>query len=194
MEAVAETEIRGCAARAQVGGALASNRVVMPRSPTIELEAAGRTLTLSSPDKVLFREGGETKLDLARYYLALEQPVLRALGGRPVLMQRYPDGAEGPSFFQKRVPQNAPDWLSTTVVSTPNGTPSNALVIVDLAHVLWAVNLGCLGLHVWPYRADDPEHADELRIDIDPQGSATFAMAREAALEARALLGELGLT
>ncbi len=94
--------------------------------------------------------------------------------GRPAMLQRFPEGAGGKSFFQKRVPSGAPDWLQTTVVTTPNGTTSNALVVADLAHVLWAVNLGCLGLHLWPYRADDPDHADELRIDLDPQPGTSF--------------------
>ena len=94
---------------------------------------------------------------------------MRAVAGRPVLMQRFPHGASGSSFFQKRVPDNAPEWLETTLVSTPNGTTSRALVAADLAHLVWAVNLGCLGFHVWPYRAADPDHADELRLDLDPQ-------------------------
>ena len=90
------------------------------------------------------------------------------MGGRPVLLQRFPNGASGKSFFQKRVPEKRPDWLATTTVSTPNGTESEALVIADIAHVVWAVNLGCLGFHVWPSKADDLDHADELRIDLDP--------------------------
>src|SRR5829696_2036719 len=115
------------------------------------------------------------------------------MGGRPVLMQRFPKGAGGPSFFQKRVPQNAPEWLRTTTVTTVNGTPSRALVIADMAHVVWAVNLGCLGFHVWPYHAIDPGHVDELRIDLDPQPGATFSMIREAAREVHALLDEVGI-
>src|SRR5207245_5891982 len=134
------------------------------------------------PGKVFFSERGETKLDLARYYLAVGEPLLRAAGGRPTLMQRFPNGAEGSSFFQKRVPESRPDWLETTIVSTPNGTESRALVLADLAHVLWAVNLACLGFHVWPSQAADPEHADELRIDLDPSPGVTFPMLREAAL------------
>ena len=104
-----------------------------------------------------------------------------AMGGRPVLMERYPDGVPGKSFFQKRVPASRPDWLRTTVVSTPNGTTSEALVIGDVAHVLWAVNLGCLGFHVWPSRASDPAHADELRFDLDPMPKVTFDEVRTAA-------------
>ena len=90
------------------------------------------------------------------------------MGGRPVLLQRYPNGASGQSFFQKRVPEKRPEWLQTTVVSTPNGTTSDALVIADIDHVLWAVNLGSLGFHVWPYHAATPDVTDELRIDLDP--------------------------
>jgi len=115
------------------------------------------------------------------------------MGGRPVLLQRFPNGAGGPSFFQKRVPEAHPEWLETAVVSTPNGTTSNALVVADLAHVLWAVNLGCLGFHVWPSHAADEEHADELRIDLDPSPGVTFSMVREAAHEVRALLDSLGV-
>ena len=165
----------------------------MARDDAEVLEIAGRELRVSSPGKVLFGERGETKLELVRYYLAIAEPLMRSIGGRPVLMQRFPRGAGGPSFFQKRVPENAPDWLSTTIVETVNGTPSRALVVADVAHVAWAVNLGCLGLHVWPHLAADLAHADELRLDLDPQPGTGFAEAREAARELRALLDELGL-
>ena len=107
-------------------------------------------------------------------------------------MERYPNGAGGTSFFQKRVPANAPEWLQTTTVQTPNGTPSRALVVADVAHLAWAVNLGCLGFHVWPYHAADPDHADELRIDLDPSPGVTFAMVREAAAETRRAAGRAG--
>jgi len=159
----------------------------------VAVEAAGREVTISSPGKVFFAEGKRTKLDLVRYYQAVEAPLLRALGGRPVLLQRFPNGAGGPSFFQKRVPDTAPDWLQTSIVSTPNGTTSRALVVADLAHVLWAVNIGCLGFHVWPSRAADPDHADELRVDLDPSPGVTFPMVQEAAREVHALLDEVGL-
>ncbi len=159
----------------------------------VTLQAGGREVAITSPGKVFFAERGETKLDLARYYQAVEAPLLRAMRGRPVLLQRFPSGAGGPSFFQKRVPDSRPEWLETTIVSTPNGTTSRALVVADLAHVLWAVNLGCLGFHVWPSRAVDPEHADELRIDLDPTPGVTFAMVQEAAHEVHALLDEVGV-
>jgi DNA ligase D len=159
----------------------------------IELEIDEHSVRISSPTKVLFPERGETKLDLVKYYLAVAAPITRTIGGRPVLMERHPHGATGSSFFQKRVPDNAPEWLTTTIVSTPNGTTSRALVAADLAHIAWAVNLGCLGFHVWPGRADDPEHADELRIDLDPQPGVDFDDARIAARDVKALLDELGI-
>jgi DNA ligase D len=161
--------------------------------PAVTLDLDGHEVTITSPDKVFFEHHGETKLDLVEFYVAVAEPLMAAMGGRPVLLQRFPNGASGTSFFQKRVPKDIPPWLETTVVSTPNGTTSNALVAADIAHVAWAVNLGCLGFHVWPSRADDPEHADELRIDLDPTPGVDFPMIREAAFVLRELLGELGL-
>jgi DNA ligase D len=157
------------------------------------LEVAGRAVTVTSPDKVFFSERGESKLDLVRYYLAVEEPLMRVVGGRPTLMQRFPHGAGGSSFFQKRVPESAPEWLQTTIVSTPNGTTSRALVLADIAHVVWAVNLACLGFHVWPYLHDRPGVADELRLDLDPQPGVDFDGVRAAAAELRSLLDELGM-
>ena len=159
----------------------------------VELEVAGRTVRVTSPSKVYFGARGETKLDLVRYFLAVGDPVMRAIGRRPVLMERFPDGAGGKSFFQKRVPKGAPDWLETATVATVNGTESDALVALDLAHIVWAVNMGCLGFHAWPSRYDDLGHADELRIDLDPQPGVAIATLREAAREAHALLDEVGL-
>ncbi|MFI5607912.1 non-homologous end-joining DNA ligase [Amycolatopsis sp. NPDC051903] len=159
----------------------------------VTLDVDGVELTISSPDKVYFPERGETKLDLVRYYQAVAGPLLDRLGGRPVLLERYPDGAGGKSWFQKRVPKTAPSWLTTTVVSTPNGTTSDALVAADLAHVLWAVNQGCLGFHVWPNRAAALEIADELRIDLDPSPGIGFPQLREAAWLVRAFLEEVGI-
>jgi DNA ligase D len=165
----------------------------MAASEVEVVEAAGREVRITSPGKVFFPQRGETKLDLVRYYLAISEPLLVAMGGRPVLMQRFPEGAGGPNFFQKRVPKDIPDWLQTTTVSTVNGTPSRAMVAADVAHVVWAVNLGCLGFHVWPNLAIDPGHADELRLDLDPQPGTGFAEAAKAAVELRTLLEELGI-
>ncbi len=163
-------------------------------SDAIELAIAGQAVRVTSPDKVYFTTRGETKLDLIEYYLSVADPLLEALGGRPTLMERFPDGASGKSFFQKRVPKGAPEWLHTTTVETPNGTPSNALVLDDMAHVAWAVNMGCLGFHQWPYLADSPEITDELRIDLDPMPGTSFAMVRAAAIEVKALFDELKIT
>jgi DNA ligase D len=157
------------------------------------IEVGGRTLEISSPDKIYFPELGATKFDLASYYVEMAAPLTVTAVRRPAMLQRFPEGAGGSSFFQKRVPQNAPSWLHTTDVVTPNGTKSNALVVADVAHVLWAVNLGCLGLHLWPYQAGDPAHADELRIDLDPQPGVSYDAVRVAAAHVRALLEELGL-
>jgi len=157
------------------------------------VDAGGREVRVTRPDKVYFPALGATKLDLVTYYLTVADHLLNTAGGRPALLQRFPDGATGKSFFQKRIPTGAPDWLQSTIVSTPNGTTSNALVIADIAHVVWAVNYGCIGLHLWPYRADDPDHADELRIDLDPTKGIGFDEVRHVALLCRDFLVELGL-
>ncbi|MBF6327981.1 non-homologous end-joining DNA ligase [Nocardia transvalensis] len=181
-------------------------------SKSIDVEADGRSVAISNPDKIYFSKRGETKLDLVRYYQAVAEPLLRAIGNRPLMLERYPDGAGGKSWFQKRVPASAPDWLQTTQVTTPNGTTGDALVAADLAHILWAVNLGCLGFHVWPTRVDYPELTgaapvydadgnllpptgvtDELRVDLDPSPGIGFDDLRKAAVLTRDLCHELGI-
>jgi DNA ligase D len=157
------------------------------------VEVAGRTLEITHPDKVFFPAHGDTKLDLVRFYVRIGDAVMRAMRDRPVLLQRFPNGSAGSSFFQKRIPDSAPEWLETTIVSTPNGTESRALVIADLAHFLWAVNIGCLGFHAWATRASRPEVCDQLRIDLDPGPGTTFTMAQEAATEVRSLFDSLGI-
>jgi DNA ligase D len=156
-------------------------------------QAAGRQVRISSPDKIFFSQIGATKFDLISYYLAVAPALLNVAKDRPALLQRFPDGADGKSFFQKRVPAGSPEWLQTTTVTTPNGTTSNALVVADIAHVLWAVNLGCLGLHLWPTHVTNPTIVDELRIDLDPQPGVSFDEVRTAAFLCRDLLRELGL-
>lgn len=164
----------------------------------VEIEAAGRIVPITNPNKPMFPSVGpkkvqRTKLDLARYYVSVGDAIMRTLADRPVLLERYPNGVRGKSFFQKRIPDSAPGWLHTTTVKTINGTPSRALVIADLAHVLWASNQGVLGLHVWPYRASEPDEADEMRIDLDPTPGVTFDQVREAAALVRDYLAELGM-
>jgi DNA ligase D len=165
----------------------------MPANERTE-QIAGRSVTISNPDKVYFPTLGATKGDLVDYYLQVSDALLRTARGRPAMLERYPDGAAGKSFFQKRVPKGAPEWLETTTVATPNGTASNALVVADAAHVLWAVNLGCLGLHLWSHLASDPDHSDELRIDLDPQPGTDFDDVRQAAACTRQFLDELGMS
>ena len=157
------------------------------------VEAGGREVRISRPDKVYFPALDATKFDLVSYYLEVGDHLLNTAGGRPAMLQRFPEGATGKSFYQKRIPAGAPEWLQSTAVSTPNGTTSNALVVADIAHVVWAVNIGCLGLHLWPYLAADPVHADELRIDLDPTTGIGFEEVRAVALLCRDVLDELGL-
>ena len=168
----------------------------MPKAAGEErvLDLDGKEVRVTSADKVFFSATGETKGDLVDHYLRVAEPLLRAMGGRPVLLQRFPDGADFGTRFWKNEGPSAPPWLETAVVSTPNGTTSDALVAADLAHVVWAVNLGCIGFHVWPSLARDQDHADELRIDLDPQPGTDFVRhIRPAAREVRALLDEVGM-
>lgn len=160
---------------------------------SVDIEVDGTTVAISNPNKVYFTKRGETKLDLVRYYQAVAEPFLQVVRDRPLLLERYPDGASGKSWFQKRVPKSAPDWLHTVEVATPNGTTSDALVAHDLAHILWAVNQGCLGFHVWPNHVDDLNIADELRIDLDPSPGITFDDLKHAAVLTRELFTELGI-
>ena len=147
----------------------------------IELIADGRPVSITNPDKVLFPKLGLTKLDLANYYLSVGSALMPWIRDRPVLLERYPNGVGGKSFWQKRIPDSAPDWLTTTTVQTINGTPSRALVIADLAHVLWAANMGVLGLHVWQYRADKPQWPTSCGSTSTPppgKPSTTYAKQR----------------
>ena len=159
----------------------------------VELIADGRPVSITNPNKVLFPKLGLTKLDLANYYVSVGPALMPWIRNRPVLLERYPNGVGEKSFWQKRIPDSAPDWLTTTTVQTINGTPSRALVIADLAHVLWAANMGVLGLHVWQYRADKPQWSDELRIDLDPSPGQNFDHIREAAMYVRLYFAERGI-
>ena len=160
----------------------------------VVLEISGREMTITHPGKVFFPARNDTKLDLVNFYVSIGDALMLQMRDRPVLLQRFPNGSAGSNFFQKRVPDSAPEWLTTTIVSTPNGTESRALVIADLAHFVWAVNLGCLGFHSWPIRAARPEVTDELRIDLDPGPGTTFSMAQETAGVLHDLFDELGIS
>ncbi|MBZ4323298.1 non-homologous end-joining DNA ligase [Streptomyces huiliensis] len=161
---------------------------------TLELTVGERTVRLSNPGKVYFPERGYTKYDVARYYLSVGDGVLRALRDRPTTLERYPDGVDGESFFQKRAPKNLPDWIPTGRIAFPSGRYADEICPTETAAVLWAANLGCLTFHPWPVRRDDTDHPDELRIDLDPQPGTGYADAVRAALALRGLLDELGLT
>jgi DNA ligase D len=159
-------------------------------TPAVELEADGRTVRLSNPDKVFFPARGETKLDLARYYLAVGEGALRGVYERPTVLKRFPDGALGEPFFQKRVPEKRPEWLETVRVTFPSGRSADELCPVDVAHLVWAVNLGCLDLNPWAVRRTDVDHPDELRVDLDPQPGVPFSAVRDVTAIVRAVLGE----
>jgi DNA ligase D-like protein (predicted polymerase) len=162
-------------------------------SPFTMVEVAGREVKVTNPDKVFFSARGETKLDVVQYYLAVGEGALRGVRLRPTVMKRYPDGAEGKVFFQKRVPPSRPEWLQTVTVAFPSGRTAEELCPTDLAHIVWAVNLGCLDLNPWAVRRFDLEHPDELRIDLDPQPGVAFADVRRVASVCNDVLVEHGL-
>ena len=167
----------------------------MPRTPGVALEVDGRTVTVTSPDRVVFSARGETKLDLANYYLAVGAGALRGVHLRPTVLKRFPEGADGEFFYQKRVPEKGrPEWLETVTVSFPSGRSAEELCPVDVAHILWAVNMNCLDLNPWPVRRHDVDHPDELRVDLDPQPGVAWAIVRDVALEVGNVLAEHGLT
>lgn len=167
--------------------------MMVARAAPVSVEVDGRKLLISNPDKVYFSARGDTKLDLVRYYLAVGAGALRGVKERPTVLKRYPDGAEGAFFYQKRVPAKRPEWLETATVRFPSGNEAVELCPVDVAHIVWAVNLGCLDLNPWPVRRGDVDHPDELRIDLDPQPQVPFESVRQVALEARQVLLEHGL-
>ncbi|MBW3668513.1 MAG: non-homologous end-joining DNA ligase [Actinobacteria bacterium] len=163
-------------------------------TPAVELEVDGRTVRVTNPDKVFFSLRGETKLDLVNYYLAVGEGALRGVYERPTMLKRYPDGAEGEFFYQKRVPEKGrPPWLETVRVSFPSGRHADELCPVDVAHVAWAVNLGCLDLNPWPVRRGDVDRPDELRIDLDPQPGVEWPTVRRVAMCVRDVLDEHGM-
>ncbi len=157
------------------------------------LIAAGREVAISNPRKVLFPQAGFTKLDVARYYLAVADGALRGAGGRPNVLVRYPNGIAGEFFFQKRAPSARPAWIDAVVLSFPSGRTAEELVPRDAAALVWMANLGCLELHPHPVRADDLDHPDELRIDLDPVPGVEWAQIRQVAHIVRATLADVGL-
>ena len=165
----------------------------MATPPSVTVEVGDHSVRVTNPDKVFFSARNETKLDLVNYYLAVGEGALLAVKSRPTVMKRFPDGAEGKHFFQKRVPESRPDWLRTVRVAFPSGGTAEELCPADLAHVVWAVNLGCIDLNPWAVRRWDLEHPDELRVDLDPEPGVSFAEVKEIAALVRVVLEEHGL-
>jgi DNA ligase D len=162
-------------------------------TPAVEVDVDGTPVRVSNPDKVYFPARGETKLDLVNYYLAVGDGALRGVFERPTVLKRFPDGALGEPFFQKRVPEKRPEWLETVRVTFPSGRSADELCPVDVAHLVWAVNLGCLDLNPWPVRRHDVDHPDELRVDLDPQPGVPFDAVRQVAGMVHEVLDSHGL-
>jgi bifunctional non-homologous end joining protein LigD len=157
------------------------------------IEVAGREVRLSNPDKLFFKKPGFTKLDLAEYYIAVEEAAVNQLRERPGTMKRFVDGAGGEFFFQKRVPKGAPDWLQTATFTFPSGRTATELVVNDAAHLVWAVNLGVIDFNPHPVRRADLDCPDELRVDLDPQPGVRWNTVRKVAMCAKEVLEEHGL-
>jgi bifunctional non-homologous end joining protein LigD len=158
------------------------------------IEAAGIEVKISNPGKVFFAERGITKLDLVQYYLELATPVINQLRDRPTVLKRFVDGAGAKPFFQKRVPDSAPEWIQTATVAFPSGRTARELLPNDAAALVWGVNLGVIDWNPWPVRAADLDHPDELRVDLDPTPEASWDDVRQVALVAGEVLTDHGLT
>jgi DNA ligase D-like protein (predicted polymerase) len=157
------------------------------------LEVDGREVVISNPRKVLFPDRGHTKLDLVRYYLSVAAGALHAAGGRPNVLVRYPDGVGGQFFYQKRAPASRPDWLDAVALKFPSGRTAEEIVPREPAALAWMANLACLELHPHPVRADDLDHPDELRVDLDPVPGVAWTQIQEVARVVRATLDDLSL-
>ncbi|GII92042.1 non-homologous end-joining DNA ligase [Sinosporangium siamense] len=163
-------------------------------SPYIELDAGGRTIKVSNPDKIYFPDIGATKRELVEYYISVGEGAVRALRDRPTYLKRHPDGVQTDAIYQKRLPARHPEWMQTVTVRFPSGRSADALRVTDPADLAYCANLGTIDFHPWPCRADDLDHPDELRIDVDPQPGTGFEEARTVAFAVHDLLGELGVT
>ena len=166
----------------------------MPTTPEREiLHVAGHEVAISNPLKVLFPLAGHTKLDLARYYLAVADGALRGAGGRPNVLVRYPNGVDGEFFFQKRAPTARPPWMDVVSLRFPSGRSAEEVVPCDAAALAWMANLACLELHPHAIRADDLDHPDELRVDLDPVPGVTWSQIQTVTRIVRATLEDFGL-
>ncbi|HEY8720178.1 non-homologous end-joining DNA ligase [Pengzhenrongella sp.] len=175
------------------------------KTPAVELEVRGRTVKVSSPDRLYFPERGLTKLDVVQYFVSVGDGILGALRDRPTTLERWPKGvfegaklatrmdSSGDAFYQKRVPQGAPDYVETSRIAFPSGRTADEVCPTELAVVAWAANLGTITFHPWPVRSADVESPDQMRIDLDPQPGTDYDDAARVAPEVRALLHELGM-
>src|ERR1700743_1812650 len=154
------------------------------------IDVSGQEGRVSSPGKLYFPEAKITKLDLVRYYIEVQGAVVRGLRDRPTVMKRWVDGVAGEPFFQKRVPDTAPEWLETATVTFPSGRHARELLPNDAAHLVWGVNLGVIDWNPWPVRRSDLDHPDELRVDLDPGPEVGFDEVRQVALSVREVLEE----
>jgi len=150
-------------------------------------------VAISNPGKVLFPKAGHTKLDLARYYVAVAEGALRGAGGRPNVLVRYPDGIEGEFFFQKRAPASRPDWIEVAAIHFPSGREAEEVVPRDAAAMAWLANMACLELHPHPVRAEDLDHPDELRVDLDPVPGVNWKQVLDVAQVAHSVLDDFKL-
>jgi DNA ligase D-like protein (predicted polymerase) len=157
------------------------------------IEAAGREVTVTNPDKVYFPQAGYTKLDLVRYYLSVADGALLGVTGRPMALKRFVNGAEGEAFFQKRAPEKRPDFIGTVELKFPSGRTASEVVVEDAAGLAWVANLGCIDLNPHPIRAGDLDHPDELRVDLDPVPGVEWSQITDVALVAKAVLEDFGL-
>ena len=157
------------------------------------LEVGGREVTISNPDKVFFPRTGHTKIDMVRYYLAVADGALRGVGGRPMALKRFVNGAEEEFFFQKRAPTSRPEWIETVELAFPSGRTAEEIVVGDAAQLAWIINLGCIDLNPHPVRAADLDHPDELRVDLDPVPGVPWEQIRDVALVTREVLDDMGL-
>ena len=165
----------------------------MEKALQTALDVAGREVVITNPDKVFFPQAGYTKLDLAKYYAAVADGALRGIAARPIVLKRYVNGADHEPFFQKRAPEQHPEWVETVELRFPSGRTAREIVVRDAAQLLWIVNLGCIDLNPHPVRADDLEHPDELRVDLDPGPGVSWDDVRSVALVVRDVLDENGL-
>ena len=165
----------------------------MPKEQEV-LRFGDREVVVTNPGKVFFEAIGATKLDLVRFYLAVAPGALTGAGGRPMALKRFVNGAAGEAFFQKRAPENRPEWLRTVTLSFPSGRTADEIVVDDAAGLAWIVNLGCIDLNPHPVRADDLDHPDELRVDLDPVPGVPWSQIRDVAMVTKESLESVGLT